>query len=112
MNIKELRRLLSHWGSYWAKRERPIGYCSVSITAALAESARTGIWSASKDRGQISNSDNLRPPAWVSDIDQIMVKLTPAQRRAVNARYIKKRGLEDCERINLLRAELIILGET
>ncbi|MCC5451682.1 hypothetical protein LMJ53_08080 [Rheinheimera sp. UJ51] len=111
MNIKDLRRLLFDWGNYWAKMERPLGYSRVSITAALAESARTGIWTTAKDRGQLHMADNLKTPSWVLELDEIMNKLSPDERRAINLRYIKKAKLcKDKSKI-VLSAEVHILSE-
>ncbi|MBZ9612560.1 hypothetical protein [Rheinheimera maricola] len=110
MKIKDVRRLLQDWGSYWAKMETPIGFCRVSITASLTESAKTGIWAAGERKGSTSSSDNIRPPAWVVQIDKAAERLPPAQRRALNIEYIKRRKLNTTEKLALHHAELEIMA--
>lgn len=110
MNIKSLRLLLKDWGRYWAHIQPPLGFNKVSITAAIAEQAKTGIWSAGKRSGHTDRSDNIRQPEWVLKIDLITEALTPTQRRSLNLCYIKKHKLNTTEKIALLHAEVEIMA--
>lgn len=111
MKIKDVRRLLQDWGNYWAKMETPMGFCRVSITAALTESAKTGIWAAGERKGSTSSSDHIRPPGWVIQIDKVADTLPIEQRRALNIRYIKRHPLNAAEKTALYYAELDMLAE-
>lgn len=111
MKIKDVRRLLQDWGHYWAKMETPMGFRRVSITAALTESARTGIWAAGERRGNTSSSDNIHPPGWVVQVDKVADTLPIEQRRALNIRYIKRHPLNAAEKTALHYAELEIQAQ-
>lgn len=110
MNIKELDKLLRDWGRFWAQKESLQGYAATSVTERCCQVLKTGIWASSDKHLFNHQADNMYVPDWIAAIDRCLPDLPPAQRRAINRRYIKMVRLNNTERIALWHAQTHLLA--
>lgn len=106
LTLKQLRRQLKAWGQFWQQQEQPKGFNGTSSTARVIEQARTGIWASTDRFSSGGNSSSIRPPYWVTLLDELTDQLSQEQRRVLNKRYIKGHTLSTCEKLVLLYAEI------
>ncbi|MFC4655724.1 hypothetical protein ACFO3I_11965 [Rheinheimera marina] len=104
--MKQLRKQLTAWGTFWREREQPKGFSSTSPTASVIEQAKTGIWATTNQYNGHSLSSRLQTPLWVQLIDEMTEQLSQEQCRVLNKRYIKGGVLTNSEKLVLLYAEI------
>ena len=84
INIKTLRTDLKHWGKFWRNKETVNGFASCSL--------RERYDGGSTD---INRSENIQVPVHVEELTQFISLLRPECIRALRARYIIDKPLDN-----------------
>jgi hypothetical protein len=105
--ISEVRIVLQRWGAWWRWQEqRELGYASAGPGYQLMQLAKLGCRIQSGIRHD--RSEDIQPPGYIAQVDQVVESLPQAQRAALVAFYVRRPGLRRCRvrsRV-LLRAEM------
>ncbi|MAI64812.1 MAG: hypothetical protein CL600_08055 [Alteromonas sp.] len=93
--IKQVRKDLRVWGSFWARAEQGQGYARQSVTARICEMLRTQVFS-SPDLHLYSNQvDSLFVPLHIEEIGRVIDKLPHNFKLALKDKYIKNKVRND-----------------
>ncbi len=94
-NIKQVRKDLRVWGSFWANAEMGQGYARQSVTARICEIMRTQV-QISFDLHLFSHqADNFYVPPHIDEIGRAIDRLSLSCRTAVKDKYIKRKVRDD-----------------
>jgi hypothetical protein len=108
----DVRHTLSHWGWWWRQKETEgLGYSSIGPGQKLIELARLGC--RVQRSGKHDQSDNIRVPWYIAQIDEAVNRLPLEQRVVLTTYYVRRpeiprRKIKDP---NLLRAEVSVMHE-
>lgn len=105
--IKQVRKDLSVWGSFWARAEMGQGYASNSVTARICEMLRTQVLSSSDLHLFNDRAESIFVPLHIEETGNAIDKLSNKCRAAVKDKYIKKRQRND---LYIREAENALLG--
>lgn len=102
--IKETRKLLARWGTYWSKQEFGQGYSNKSSTQKLRETLELGCSTSSSYSSQ--QSDLIYEPEDLKQVSEALEQLKPEFLGAVVKKYIKK---EKVQGFYIMEAERTIM---
>ena len=93
--IKQVRKDLRVWGSFWANAEMGQGYARQSVTARICEIMRTHVQISSDLHLFSHQADNLYVPPHIDEIGKAVDRLSLSCRSAVKDKYIKQKKRDD-----------------
>lgn len=88
MTIKEVRKALTAWGRFWAKRRLGHGFSSSSSTHRLCEQLKTGMQQDAQQMSFSRGADNIVVPEHIETIDEALEALSTQCRLAVVNKYV------------------------
>ena len=94
-NIKQVRKDLRVWGSFWANAEMGQGYARQSVTARICEIMRTQVQISSDLHLFSHQADNFYVPPHIDVIVNALDRLSLSCRTAVKDKYIKRKVRDD-----------------
>ncbi|WP_245556384.1 hypothetical protein [Algicola sagamiensis] len=87
-NIKQLRRELKTWGSYWASKEYGAGYSNRSSFDRMVEQIKLGCHIKIDKHLYSHHSDMIIVPEHIKELDKQIERLRPECIRVIRVRYI------------------------
>lgn len=93
--IKQVRKDLRVWGSFWARAEEGQGYARQSVTARICEMLRTQVLVSSDLHLFSHQADNLFVPEHIEEIGNVVDKLPHNFKLALKDKYIKNKVRND-----------------
>ena len=93
--IKQVRKDLRMWGSFWAQAEMGQGYARQSVTARIMEIMRTQIQISSDLHLFSHQADNLYVPPHIDEVGKAIDRLSHNCRSALADKYIKRKTRDD-----------------
>jgi hypothetical protein len=93
--IKQVRKDLRIWGSFWARAEQGQGYARQSVTARICEMLRTQVVSSSDLHLYSNQADSLFVPLHIEEIGNVVDKLPHNFKLALKDKYIKNKVRND-----------------
>ena len=93
--IKQVRKDLRVWGSFWANAEMGQGYARQSVTARICEIMRTQVQISSDLHLFSHQADNFYVPPHIDEIGKAIDRLSLRCRTAVKDKYIKQRHRDE-----------------
>ena len=93
--IKQVRKELRVWGSFWARAEEGQGYARQSVTARICEMLRTQVVVSSDLHLFSHQADSLFVPLHIEEIGNVVDKLPHNFKLALKDKYIKNKVRND-----------------